>query len=719
MSTIGPSPPIPPHPHTLPSFIHFKYIANYLHFFNLDIYIDITLALPHPQHNPSAVLPDTSSINKPPNMSSNPSNNQPPVPPGQPQQQQALTNHNNNNKLSYLAKLPSVSSPIQIDGNDVIKIVSQFLSESGLHRTLRALQDETDVRTNSVDDVTKFYNDILIGQWQSVFQQLHAFQLPEHLIFQIYDQVVLELCEVGEFDTAQHLLENVEALKALKTANQDRHRALSNFIFQRIDDRLTLYGPTPKQQRRQNIVENFKSVVVDAPKHRLMQIISHALRYQQLTGLLPQNVTNYNFFEDKLASHSIEEQRPAITLYHDIDCNAGLGKSVEDLITVSCALFTTNGRYLITGNSIGLIEVWDYDRGKLALDLEYQQQGEFMKHLHPITALAVSNDSELLASASANGDIRVWSILTGQVILSIRQGHSSSIGHLQFSTDGLVLLSAAENEVKSWNLQNTAVFMTYHTESQVVYCCYPSLNLQQLVSDTILILDSNGTYYLYTNNDLILKKQLTTTLSPKVSGLFYDKDNDPDQQQQGANRNKKPVVDKLEVYFNAAHNNNNHNTSTSIVDSGDGGSAYKIQLYGATPIRIRPDTLLITSRGDNSLYTLSDQSGDVLALYHTAYNPHDEEKSNNNLAMKKPKQMTPEKLAMFNVDLLMACPSALAKYIYAVTPQNTLYVFHFETKKIEKIFSPHGNNVILATCHHPFRNLFVTTSLDGTIKIWR
>jgi len=55
----------------------------------------------------------------------------------------------------------------------------------------------------------------------------------------------------------------------------------------------------------------------------------------------------------------------------------------------------------------GWAQVWDFLTGKLKRDLQFQADEQFMMHDTAVLALAFSRDSELLASASQDGKIKV------------------------------------------------------------------------------------------------------------------------------------------------------------------------------------------------------------------------------------------------------------------------------------------------------------------------
>lgn len=52
-------------------------------------------------------------------------------------------------------------------------------------------------------------------------------------------------------------------------------------------------------------------------------------------------------------------------------------------------------------------QVWDVVSGRLRKDLQFQADEQFMMHDTAVIALAVSRDSELLASGSQDGKIKV------------------------------------------------------------------------------------------------------------------------------------------------------------------------------------------------------------------------------------------------------------------------------------------------------------------------
>ena len=76
---------------------------------------------------------------------------------------------------------------------------------------------------NTVDSVEALVADVHHGRWDSVLQQISTLSLPLPLLFDIYEQMVIELIELKENDTARAILGQTEAMMALKERDQDRY----------------------------------------------------------------------------------------------------------------------------------------------------------------------------------------------------------------------------------------------------------------------------------------------------------------------------------------------------------------------------------------------------------------------------------------------------------------------------------------------------------------
>ena len=89
------------------------------------------------------------------------------------------------------------------------------------------------------------------------------------------------------------------------------------------------------------------------------------------------------------------------------------------------------------------MQVWDPLTAKLKRDLIYQAEEHFMMHDTAVLAVAFSRDSEVLASASQDGKIKVWKVRTGQCLRRYEKAHSQGVTSLALSRDGSHILSAS------------------------------------------------------------------------------------------------------------------------------------------------------------------------------------------------------------------------------------------------------------------------------------
>ena len=78
----------------------------------------------------------------------------------------------------------------------------------------------------------------------------------------------------------------------------------------------------------------------------------------------------------------------------------------------------------------------------------------------PVNALAIRSDSKLLASASSDQTIKLWSLPDGALLKTLR-GHTGSVSAVAISPDGTLLASGSADEtVRLWSLPDGALLKT-------------------------------------------------------------------------------------------------------------------------------------------------------------------------------------------------------------------------------------------------------------------
>lgn len=113
---------------------------------------------------------------------------------------------------------------------------------------------------------------------------------------------------------------------------------------------------------------------------------------------------------------------------------------------------------LVTGGEDGLIKIWDLAAGLQSSTLPLLQT--IQAHNNAVLTIAMSPNNQWLASGSWDKTIKIWNLETGELLKTFL-GHEQLVDAIAWSPDGQILASGSKDStVKLWDVQTGALIRT-------------------------------------------------------------------------------------------------------------------------------------------------------------------------------------------------------------------------------------------------------------------
>ncbi|KAG2183778.1 hypothetical protein INT43_006789 [Umbelopsis isabellina] len=385
---------------------------------------------------------------------------------------------------------------LEIESADVIRLIEQFLKENNLSRTLAALQEESSISLNTVENVDTFKQDIIDGNWDTVLTTVLNASVPAKQLGDLYEQIFLELLEMRELGAARSILRQTEPMQILKSRSPERFLRLEHLVSRTYFDAKEAYPDgTTKEKKRQAIAKALASEVSTVEPARLLTLLGQSLKWQQQQGLVQPDAA-FDLFRGQTQVVKAEDDAVPSKQYSMIKFP---GKKTY----AECAAFSPDGQLLATGSVDGFVEIWNYLTGKLRKDLKYQAEENLIAMDNSVISLAFSKDSQLLATGSTDGIIAVWKITNGQCQRRFSPAHSQGVTSMCFNKDGSQVLSSSfDHSIKIHGLKSGKVLKEFRGHTSFVNSITFSSDMSRVISassdGTVKIWDTKSTTCLAT-----------------------------------------------------------------------------------------------------------------------------------------------------------------------------------------------------------------------------
>ncbi len=162
---------------------------------------------------------------------------------------------------------------------------------------------------------------------------------------------------------------------------------------------------------------------------------------------------------------------------------------------VGTALFSPDGRKIVTASEDRTVKIWETVSGKLLKTLD--------QHKGWVLSASFSSDGKRIISNSEDGTAKIWDAATGKLIADLK-GHTEEVCSAIFSTDGKeVLTTSMDNTCKRWDGNTGLLICTFFRVDSSDYFIQTKSGFYQCTPQAAKLL-----YYVSKNLSVITFEQL-------------------------------------------------------------------------------------------------------------------------------------------------------------------------------------------------------------------
>ncbi len=165
---------------------------------------------------------------------------------------------------------------------------------------------------------------------------------------------------------------------------------------------------------------------------------------------------------------------------------------VSKIIQNDCVLagYSRDGRWLITGDALGITRIYDPQTGRLLRSFDSLNS--------PVHYVDSSPDGSLLAAGADNGRFRLWEIASGKTRISAAHA-SRYIGHVFNAIDGSRLLTASVDSARVWDTHSGALLdsIKFSSNSQQIHISEDGRRLINTGNAQLKVIDVDSGVDLY------------------------------------------------------------------------------------------------------------------------------------------------------------------------------------------------------------------------------